>query len=137
MAKKKAKKTAKEKIDPLNTEAYKRKIIKKCKQAGTYNVAFTITIDILAETLAIRADAIKKFREKGGDTVVEHTPDRGVTANLVKNPALVIIRDYSNLAVTYLKELGLTSKSLDSLGGAVVEDAVTEVFSGLIDELDI
>ena len=141
--KKKSAKTTKKsekatpKPSPTKTENYKRKIIKKCKEVGTYNVSFMITIDILAETLAIRDDAYEKFIKSGGNTVVEHTPDRGEVANLVKNPALVIVRDFSNLALTYLKELGLTAKGLDSLGGIVVEETNTDIFSGLIDDLDI
>ena len=117
-------------------DAHKRRIIKKCKEAGTYNVAFTITIDLLAQTLAIRDDAYQKFLEGGGNTVVEHTPDRGEVANLVKNPALVIVRDFTTLAMSYLKELGLTPKEADKIAG-LAADKPADAFMRGLEELDI
>lgn len=96
-------------------KTWKKRIKDSCTAAGTYEPYFDYVIDALAITLETRDEAQKQFKEMGCKPVVEHTNKAGNT-NLVKNPALVVINECNAQALSYWKELGLTTKSFHQLG---------------------
>lgn len=94
----------------MKKASWKKKIIKACKDAGTYQDFFDSVIDTLAQIMENRDNAQEKFEQLGGQTVVTHTNKAGAK-NIVKNPALVVLMECDAQALTYWKELGLTSKA--------------------------
>ena len=100
---------------------WKRRIVKACNDAGTYQSFFDDTIDSLAGILELRDNAEEQFVESGGKTVIEYTNKNGVT-NTVKNPAMVIIMECNAQALTYWKELGLTSRAYKAMNGSMTPD---------------
>lgn len=113
--------------------AWKNRIKKACESAGTYKPYFDDIINTLAETMALRDDALAKFYASGGQTVVMHTNKGGAT-NIVKNPALVVVDDMNKTALSYWRELGLTPASLKKIGQSVLSfegDSFQELLSGI------
>lgn len=94
----------------MKKSAWKKKIVKACEDAGTYQPFFESVIDTLAQIMENRDNAQEKFEQLGGQTVVTHTNKAGAK-NIVKNPALVVLMECDAQALTYWKELGLTSKA--------------------------
>lgn len=94
--------------------AWKTKIKKACKEAGTYKPCFDMVIDALSDILVEREDAMKQFMESGGATIVSHT-NKGGSTYMEKNPALVIVDDLNKTALTYWRDLGLTPKGLKAI----------------------
>ena len=90
---------------------WKRKIKQATKDAGTYRPFFDSTIDTLAEIMALRDDARRKFTASGGDTVVLNVNKAG-NEYYAKNPALVVIDDMNKTALQYWRDLGLTPAGL-------------------------
>lgn len=99
-----------------------RRIKKACEDAGTYKPFFDYTIATLGTIMELRDDAMKKFKDSGGETVIEYTNKNGST-NMVKNPALTVVMDCHAQALSYWREMGLTSKSYKQMTGSLdVED---------------
>lgn len=94
----------------MKRAGWKKRIEKACRDAGTYQPFFDSVIDTLARIMETRDDAQKQFEESGGQTVIIHTNKAGAE-NITKNPALTIVLDCNAQALTYWKELGLTSKA--------------------------
>ena len=90
--------------------AWRKRIVKACEEAGTYQPFFDSVIDTLAQIMENRDNAQEKFEQLGGQTVVTHTNKAGAK-NIVKNPALVVLMECDSQALTYWKELGLTSRA--------------------------
>ena len=111
---------------------WKNKIKKACREAGTYQPQFDYVIDTLAGIMEMRDNALEKFMESGGETVVEYTNKSGST-NTVKNPALTVVMDCHAQALAYWKEMGLTSKSYKQMMGYL---EVQEKGGGLDDVLN-
>lgn len=102
----------------MKKQGWKRKIKKACVMAGTYQPFFDPVIDALAGIMEMRDDAAEQFQEWGGQTVIEHTNNKG-QSNKVKNPALVVLMDCNAEALAYWRELGLTSKSYKQMTGSL------------------
>lgn len=96
-----------------------KRIIEASKDAGTYRPYFDSIIETLAETMEMRDNAKDKFEQSGGQTVVMHT-NKGGNANIVKNPALVVVDDLNKTALAYWRDLGLTPAGLKRIN----EDAM-------------
>ena len=92
------------------------RIKQACKDAGTYQTYFEDVIETLAGILENRDRAQEQFEAMKCQPVISHTNKGGAT-NLVKNPALVIINDMNGQALTYWKEMGLTSKAFQQMQG--------------------
>ena len=106
-------------------------------EAGTYRGYFDSIIETLAETMEMRDNAKEKFEQSGGQTVVMHT-NKGGNANIVKNPALVVVDDLNKTALAYWRDLGLTPAGLRRIN----EDALKKVqnkasFSDVLKDLGI
>ena len=59
----------------------------------------------------MRDNALEKFDQSGGNTIVKHTNKGGAT-NIVKNPALQVVMDCNTQALAYWRDLGLTPAGL-------------------------
>lgn len=120
----------------MKKTSWKKRIREACETAGTYQPFFDDVIDALAGILEMRDDARKKFREKGGDTEVEHTNKNGST-NKVKSPAFIAIMDCNAMALTYWKELGLTARAYKSMTGTLSGKSDSESLEEAIMNLGI
>lgn len=95
----------------MEKRRWKSKIKTACKKAGTYQPFFDQVIDTLAQLLEMRDNALEKFDQSGGNTIVKHTNKGGAT-NIVKNPALQVVMDCNTQALAYWRDLGLTPAGL-------------------------
>ena len=105
----------------MKKSTWRSRIKKACKAAGTYQPFFDSVIDSLAGILETRDLAKEKFDISGGNPVILHT-NKGGNTNIVKNPALVVMLECEAQALTYWKELGLTSKSYKQMNGGIDKD---------------
>lgn len=83
-------------------------------EAGTYKPYFEAAIDMLADIMSTRDDALEKFAASGKNTVVIHKNKAG-NSNIVKNPALVVITELNMQALTFWRDLGLTPAGLKKI----------------------
>jgi phage terminase small subunit len=90
---------------------YKRQIIRKMKEVGTYSTSFVYTINVLAKVLADYEATTERFERTGGHMVIKHTNKSGAT-NIVKNPLYQAIEKLRDDIITYSRELGLTPAGL-------------------------
>ena len=102
-------------------KAWRKKIVLACKKAGTYNEIFDLAIDELADVLVMRDSAIKSYKENGNKAIIEHTNIGGKT-NIVKNPAITLIGELTQLSLSYWRELGLTPKGFKALGAEPIQN---------------
>lgn len=86
---------------------WKTKLKKAMNAAGTYDKCFDVSIATLADILERKDAAAEIFAQSGGTVVVEHTNKAGAT-NLERNPCVRIIEQCEQMALSYLRELGLT-----------------------------
>lgn len=93
------------------TEKYKKDIVKKMKEVGTYNVSFIYTINVLAKVLMDYEITTEQFANTGGHIVIKHTNKNGST-NIVKNPLYLALEKLRDDIITYSRELGLTPAGL-------------------------
>lgn len=92
-------------------EEYKKDIIKKMKDVGTYNVSFIYTINVLAKVLRDYETTTEQFTKTGGSIVIKHTNKNGST-NIVKNPLYLALEKLRDDTIAYSRELGLTPAGL-------------------------
>ena len=90
---------------------YKKQIINKMKQVGTYNTSFMYTINTLAKVLADYEKTTNLYERTGGQIIVKHTNKSGAT-NIVKNPLYQAIEKQRDDIIAYSRELGLTPAGL-------------------------
>ncbi|MBR5268052.1 MAG: P27 family phage terminase small subunit [Lachnospiraceae bacterium] len=90
---------------------WRKKITEACQAAGTYRTYFDSVIDTLASIMEQRDDAMDKFKQTGGNTIISYTNKGGAT-NIIKNPALVVVDDLNKTALAYWRDLGLTPAGL-------------------------
>ena len=90
---------------------YKKQIINKMKQVGTYNTSFMYTINTLAKVLADYEETINLYERTGRQKIVKHTNKSGAT-NIIKNPLYQAIEKQRDDIIAYSRELGLTPAGL-------------------------
>ena len=98
----------------MKKSTWKSRIVKACRDAGTYRDFFLPVIDTLAGILEKRDDAQEMFVSSGGEILVEHTNKAGAT-NVEQNPALRLINDLNRDALAYWRDLGLTPAGLKKI----------------------
>lgn len=118
----------------MTKDQWKKSIKKACKKAGTYQPFFDDIIATLAGILDIRDKAESRYISTGANPVIVHTNKSGV-ANVVKNPALVVIMDCNTQALAYWKELGLTSKAYKQMTGGVALVQEGKTLEDLLSEM--
>ena len=90
---------------------YKKDIIKKMKNVGTYNISFMYAIDTLALVLADYEKTNEQYNATGRNALIRHTNKSGAT-NYPRNPLCIELERQRSDIITYSKELGLTPASL-------------------------
>ena len=93
---------------------WRSEVVRKMKSIGTYDIAFSHTIDMLAKILYDYHDAMAKFEKSGGNIIISHTNKSGAT-NPVKNPFYQAIEKLRSDMVLYSRELGLTPTGFKKL----------------------
>lgn len=94
----------------MTAKSYRKKIEDATKAAGTYRPAFDTAIGILADILEKRDAAEQSYQDTGARPIILHT-----NKSLVTNPALKLEQELDALALSYLKELGLTAGGFERL----------------------
>lgn len=98
----------------MKKKAWKTRIRKACKDAGTYKPYFDHVINTLAEVLEKRDEAMEMYNDDPDEKIViEITNKNGVAK--VKNPLIAIWEDLNKLALNYWRDLGLTPAGLKKL----------------------
>ena len=120
----------------MTKQKWKNQIKKACESAKTYQPFFDSVIDTLAGIMELRDDAERKYIESGGEPVVIHTNKNGAE-NIAKNPALVVIMECNAVALTYWKELGLTSRAYKSMAGSLVPDDGGKRLEDILSDLGV
>ena len=98
----------------MKKTAWKNRIRKACREAGTYKPYFEGVITTLAEVLEKRDEAQKAYEEGDDGLIIEQTNKSGFT-NHVKNPIVSIWEDMNKLALNYWRDLGLTPAGLKKI----------------------
>lgn len=114
----------------MDRENWKNIIKQATLDAGTYRPFFDSIIDTLAGIMEKRDDAEMQYERTGAQTVVMHT-NRAGQANIVKNPALVVVDDLNKTALAYWRDLGLTPAGLKRIN----EQALQKTKGGGFDEV--
>lgn len=99
---------------------WKKEIIKRTKEIGTYRPSFDVAIEILSDLLETRDKAKAQWEDEGGLPVIE-LANRVTTTH----PCLKLVIDCESAALPYLKELGLTASGYKRLKGDI-KDAPAE-----------
>ncbi len=119
----------------MKSRTWAKKIRADMEKSGTYQPFFSGVIDTLARILEKRDAAIKEFEDSGAQSVIEHTNRFGAT-NLVKNPRLQSIRELNRLALSYIRDLGLTPAAYKKIATAEPAHSGKDALSGFISALD-
>lgn len=98
----------------MKKRAWKSKIRKACREAGTYMPYFDAAVDTLAGILERRDEVEELYQKSEVGPVVEYTNKNGST-NMVKNPVLATWDDMNKAALTYWRDLGLTPAGLKKI----------------------
>lgn len=116
--------------------AWKNRIVKACKEAGTYEPYFDQTIKVLAEILEKRDEAEAEYQRLDRMPVIKHTNKAGAT-NITKNPALVIWDDLNKSALAYWRDLGLTPAGLRKIRGEAADSGKESALTKALKELNM
>ena len=95
---------------------WKKKIIKQCREIGTYQDAYLPAIETLAGILEQRDKTHAEFTKSGGKSVVTYINKFGAE-NMVKNPLLVMWDDLNKSALALWRDLGLTPAGYKKIAG--------------------
>jgi len=122
----------------MTKRQWRNLIRKHAKDAGTYREFFEPVIETLAGIMEARDFAEKRWRDDGGETVVEHTNKNGAV-NVVKHPALVIVNDMNRDALAYWRDLGLTPAGLKRINeeALAVDNNKQETFADVLKNIGI
>ena len=94
----------------MTRKSWKKALVEKTKEEGTYKPSFDIAIDILSEILEERDKVYKLYLEDGSRPVVDVTTDRGQT-NKRPNPLLNQYKDLNGLQQQKKQITGSNSKT--------------------------
>lgn len=122
----------------MTKNRWKAKIRASCEELGTYRPSFDVVIETLADILCRRDEAMKLYKQNGGEPVIKYTNKSGAT-NYVQNPLLKLANELNRDALTYWKELGLTPAGLKRLNEKALDLKVTnkKSFADVLEGLGI
>lgn len=106
----------------MKARTWRKRIIASMKAIGSYQPAFNMAIDTLAQILEMRDQAAAQFVADGG-MMMKTRMNRVREENAYKNPLVSVIDDLNRQALAYIKELGLTSRSFRLSGGKTETNA--------------
>lgn len=102
----------------MKKKAWKARIKKACREAGTYKPYFDHVIDAMAGILEKRDQAWDEYEESEDGLIITQTNNKG-SENKVKNPLISLWDDLNKSALAYWKELGLTPAGLKKMNEEV------------------
>lgn len=91
---------------------WKKELLKRTQEIGTYRPAFDVSIEILASILHKRDVALAEWEAEGCIPVVELT-----NKSIATHPALKLAMECETSALPYLKEMGLTASGYKKIKG--------------------
>lgn len=100
----------------MTSKSWKNLIKKQLSALGQEEKAYDSVVSTLADVLAQRDAVYEQYKAEGCKPVLEHTNNRG-SANVVKNPLVVLWDDLNKSALAYWRELGLTPSSYKKMTG--------------------
>ena len=109
---------------------WKRLIIQKMTEAGTYDEVFDPVIDTLADILIERDRVYEQYIKEGSSPLVRVVSDRG-QENMRKNPLLTTWQELIKDALAYWRDLGLTPAGLKKIN----EDAMKATEVSALDKI--
>ena len=109
----------------MKKRAWKTKLKKACKDAGTYKPYFDHVIDTLAEILEKRDEAMDAYNMDEDEKIVTVVKQKTGMVK-VKNPLVAIWEDLNKLALNYWRDLGLTPAGLKKLNEEAFLQAAEE-----------
>ena len=119
----------------MTKKQWKDRLIQACKDAHTYKPYFEDTIDSLSQILETRDSVHQQYIDEGAEpTIIKYT-DRSNQPNIYKNPMLIMENDLHSLALTYLRDLGLTPQGLKKLNVDIVKDENSVSFEDLLNDI--
>ena len=83
-----------------------------------------------------RDKAQENFIESGSNPVVMHVSKNG-SKNVVKNPALVIVNEMNQTALTYWRDLGLTPAGLRKIDQSLMKGSQKSNFAEILEGIGI
>lgn len=98
----------------MTKNRWKNRLVKCCKAVGTYREEFMTKIDLAAQILEDRDEALEEFEANGRRRTTLQTNKNGST-NEVKDPKYSVWKEACRDASSILGDLGLDPKSLKKL----------------------
>lgn len=108
---------------------WKKRLIACCKAVGTYRPEFEVKIDLAAQILEDRDEALAQFEANERRRTTTQTNKNGST-NEVKDPKYAVWKEACRDASAVLSDLGLDPKSLKKID----EDAMRPVKKNALSE---
>jgi len=118
----------------MKKKFWKNRIVKSCKDAGTYQPYFDSVITTLSQVLEERDSVWQQYEDEGRNAIVEYQNKGGAT-NRVKNPLLVIWDDLNKSALSYWRDLGLTPAGLKHLNEDAMKPKKQDSFGDILNQL--
>lgn len=104
----------------MTKDQWKQNITRATTALNTYKKEFDSVIEALAEILEQRDAAYQDFLDNGAEPVTEFVSDRGAV-NLKKNPRLAVWMDLNAQALTFWRDLGMTTAGLKKLNDVALK----------------
>lgn len=122
------------KVAKITKLGWKRSIIQKMTEAGTYDEVFDPVVDTLADLLIERDRVYEQYTKEGSNPLIEVISDRGAR-NMRKNPLLSTWQELNKDALSYWRDLGLTPAGLKKINEEAMKatevSALDKILSGL------
>lgn len=113
---------------------WKKRIIKCCQDAGTYEDFYLDVIDTLAQIMENRDKTHEQYVESGSLPTIIHI-NKAKEKNTVKNPVLVMEMELNTQALSYWRDLGLTPSGLKKLNADAIKDKGVGSFEKLLERI--
>ena len=123
----------------MKKNGYKRNIKSTMRQLDLYNPMYDLTIETLAEILETRDTIREQYEAEGSQPVMVRVSDRGAE-NPSKNPLLQLLNEQQRLALSFMKELGMSPSALKKISEELVSPTVNneeskDMMSGVLQAL--
>ena len=98
----------------MTKNRWKKRLVEYCKAVGTYRNEFETKIDLAAQILEDRDEALEEFETNGRKRTTTQTNKNG-SKNEVKDPKYAVWKEACRDASAVLSDLGLDPKSLKKI----------------------
>lgn len=118
----------------MTKNRWKKRLVECCQAVGTYRKEFETKIDLAAQILEDRDQALKEFEANGRKRTTTQTNKNGST-NEIKDPKYAVWKEACRDASAVLSDLGLDPKSLKKIDENAMKpkkkNALGEALKGL------